>query len=117
MDSHLKSIPGLGTLTAGGLAGGDLEGLGWETDWALDAELLGLGALDELGADLLEGGDVAGGKGDADLVGFLRKKAMSEYLFLAMRCDEVRFECRMSRTRLGNILGPRRTPSLASGKT
>jgi len=70
VDSHLKGIPGFGTLTAGGLAGGDLEGLGWEADWALDAEVLGLGALDEFGADLLEGGDLAGGEGDADLVGF-----------------------------------------------
>jgi hypothetical protein len=80
VDSHLKGIPGFGTLTAGGLAGGDLEGLGWEADWALDAEVLGLGALDEFGADLLEGGDLAGGEGDADLVGFLQKKAMSECL-------------------------------------
>ena len=71
MDSHLKSIPGLGTLSAGGLAGGDLQGAGWETDWALDAEILGLGAVDELGADLLKSGDVLGGKGDADLVGLL----------------------------------------------
>lgn len=71
MDSHLKGIPGLGTLTAGGLAGGDLEGLGWETDWALDAEVLGLGTVGELSADLLEGLDVAGGQGDADLMGFL----------------------------------------------
>lgn len=71
MDSHLKSIPGLGALSAGCLAGGDLQGAGWEADWALDAELLGLGAVDELGADLLEGGDVLGGERDADLVGLL----------------------------------------------
>ena len=73
VDSHLKGIPGLGTFTARGLSGGDLESLGWETDWALDAEVLGLGALDELLADLLEGCDFAGGEGDADLVGFLRE--------------------------------------------
>ena len=71
VDSHLKSIPGLGTLSAGSLAGGDLQGAGWETDWALDAEILGLGTIDELGADLLKGGDVLGGERDADLVGLL----------------------------------------------
>jgi hypothetical protein len=71
VDSHLEHIPGLGTLTARGLTGGDLQGLGGETDGALDAEVLGLGAVDELLADLLEGGNLAGGEGDADLVGFL----------------------------------------------
>jgi hypothetical protein len=34
----------------------------------LDAQVLALGTLDELGADLLEGGDLAGGEGDADAV-------------------------------------------------
>lgn len=73
MNSHLKGIPCLGTFSARGLSGGDLESLGWETDWALDAEVLGLGALDELLADLLEGIDLSGGEGDTDLVGFLRE--------------------------------------------
>ena len=68
MDSHLEGVPGLGTLTTGGLAGGDLEVLGGEADGALDAEVLGLCAVDELSADLLEGLDLAGGEGDADLV-------------------------------------------------
>ncbi|KAH8644986.1 putative 40s ribosomal protein s20 [Alternaria alternata] len=36
-------------------------------DGALDAELLVLGTVDELLADLLEALDVAGGEGDADL--------------------------------------------------
>lgn len=68
MDSHLVGVPGLGTLTTRGLAGGDLEVLGGETDGALDAEVLRLCAVDELGADLLEGLDLARGKSDADLV-------------------------------------------------
>jgi len=68
VDSHLEGVPGLGTLTTGGLAGGDLEVLGGEADGALDAEVLGLCAVDELSADLLEGLDLAGGEGDADLV-------------------------------------------------
>ena len=50
------------------LTGRDLKDLGGETDGALDAEVLGLGAVDELLADLLEGRDLAGGEGDADLV-------------------------------------------------
>jgi hypothetical protein len=73
VDSHLEGIPGLGSFTAGCLSGGDLEGLGRETDGALDAEFLALGTLDELLADLLEGLDFAGGQGDADLVGFLSR--------------------------------------------
>jgi hypothetical protein len=73
VDSHLESIPSLGSFTTGCLSGRDLEGLGWEPDGALDAEILALGALDELLADLLEGLDFAGGQGDADLVSFLEK--------------------------------------------
>lgn len=71
MDAHLVEIPGLGTLTARGLTGGDLEVLGGQADGALDGQVLALGALDQLGADLLEGLDLAGGQGDADLVGLL----------------------------------------------
>jgi hypothetical protein len=61
VDAHLKGVPGLGTLTARGLAGGDLEALGGQTDGALDAELLVLGTVDELLAHLLEGLNVARG--------------------------------------------------------
>jgi hypothetical protein len=68
VDAHLVHVPGLGTLTARGLAGGDLEDLGGQTDGALDAEVLALGALDELGRHLLERGDLARGQGDADAV-------------------------------------------------
>jgi hypothetical protein len=68
VDAHLEGVPGLGTLTARGLTGGDLQVLGGQTDGALDAELLVLGTVDELLAHLLEGLDVARGEGDADLV-------------------------------------------------
>lgn len=71
VDSHLEHVPCLTTLTARGLSGGDLESLGGQTDGALDAEVLGLCALEEFGADLLEGLDFARGQGDADLVDFL----------------------------------------------
>jgi hypothetical protein len=68
VDAHLEGVPGLGALTARGLAGGDLQVLGGQTDGALDAELLVLGTVDELLAHLLERLDVARGEGDADLV-------------------------------------------------
>ena len=74
MDSHLKRIPSLGTFTARRLSGGDLEGLSRETDGALDAEVLGLGALDELLAHLLKRGDLPAGEGDADLMSFLKSR-------------------------------------------
>ena len=74
MNPHLEGIPSLRSLTAGRLSCRDLQGLGWEADWALDAEVLGLGALDELLADFLEGRDLSAGQGDADFVGFLDKK-------------------------------------------
>lgn len=68
VDLHLVAVPGLGTLTARGLAGGDAEDLGGETDGSLDTEVLVLSTLDEVSADLLEVLDVAGGQGDADAV-------------------------------------------------
>lgn len=71
MDAHLVLVPGLGTLTVGGLAGRDLEGLGGQTDGALSLERLGVGTVNELLADLLEGGNLAGGESDADLVDLL----------------------------------------------
>ena len=77
MNAHLIRIPGLTPLTAGGLPRGDLEALGRETDGALDEEVLALGALDELMADLFQALDFARCQGDADLVDFLsRKKRM-----------------------------------------
>ena len=54
MDPHLKHIPGLATLAAGCLSRRDFEGLSGEPDGALDAEVLGLGALEELGAHLFQ---------------------------------------------------------------
>ena len=54
MDSHFESIPGLGTLTAGGLSGGDLEDLGGDADGALGLVLLVLGSHDDLGAGVFQ---------------------------------------------------------------
>ena len=71
MNAHLVEIPGLGTLTVGGLTGGDLQSLGGQTDGTLDLEGLGASTVDQLLADLLEGGNLAGGEGDTDLVDLL----------------------------------------------
>jgi hypothetical protein len=51
VDSHLVSVPGLGTLTVRGLTGGDAKDLGWETDWSLDLKVLVLGTLDQFVAN------------------------------------------------------------------
>jgi len=74
VDAHLVLVPGLGTLTVGGLAGRDVQGLGGQTDGALDLEGLGAGTVDELLAHLLEGGDLARGQGDTDLVDLLQRE-------------------------------------------
>lgn len=51
------------------LTGHDLQDLGGQTDGSLDAEVLCLGTLDELSADLLKGLNLLGGQGDTDAVG------------------------------------------------
>ena len=71
MDTHLILVPGLGTLTARSLTGDNVEGLGGQTDGALDLKGLRAGTVDQLGADLLQGGDLAGGERDTDLVDLL----------------------------------------------
>ncbi len=68
MDTHLEPVPRLGPLSAGRLAGGDAKGAGRHADGALGLEVLVLGALDEVVANLLQGLDVARGQGDADAV-------------------------------------------------
>jgi len=72
MYPHLKGIPGLTSLSAGSLTSSNLQALCGEADRALDAEVLRLGTLDELLADLLESLNFAGGKSDANFVSFLR---------------------------------------------
>ena len=71
VDAHLEAVPRLGALTARGLPGGDLQGLGGHPDGSLDLEVLLLGALDQVGADLLQALDGAGGQGDPDAVNHL----------------------------------------------
>ncbi len=71
MNSHLKCVPSLRTFTTGRLSGGDLEGFGWETNRSLNAEVFGLGTLDELLAHLFKRGDLPASESDADLMSFL----------------------------------------------
>jgi hypothetical protein len=40
VNSHLISIPSLGTLTIGSLSGGDFENLGGQTNRSLDFKIL-----------------------------------------------------------------------------
>ena len=68
VDAHLEAVPGGGTLAARRLVAGDAKRLGRQAHRALDLEALVLGALDQVGADLLEVLDVAAGEGDADAV-------------------------------------------------
>lgn len=49
--TYLVVVPGLGTLTARGLAGGDAKDFGRHAHWALDLQVLVLCALDQLLAD------------------------------------------------------------------
>lgn len=109
VDAHLEAVPGLGTLTTRGLAGGDLQDLGGEADGALDAERLGLGALNEVGGDystdqplhpqllvelvawlltLLERGDVARSEGDADAVDLGTLAELALLWFVVRHCRE-----------------------------
>lgn len=71
VDPHLKGIPRLTSLATRRLPGRDLKDLGRQTHGALDTEILRLGALDQLLADLFERLHFARGERDADLVDFL----------------------------------------------
>lgn len=71
VNTELVGVPGLGTLTTRGLAGGDLEVLGGQADRALDGEALAAGTLNELSADLLKRLNLSAGQGDSDTVALL----------------------------------------------
>lgn len=51
VDAHLVRVPGLGTLTVGGLTGGDLQNLGGDADRALGVELVLLRTRDDVVGD------------------------------------------------------------------
>lgn len=71
MDPHLKHIPRLTPLTRRGLPRRHLQTLGRQAHGALDAQVLGLGSLDQLLAYFLQRLHFARRQGDADFVDFL----------------------------------------------
>ena len=113
VDSHLVSVPGLGTLTAWlsgrgttesakapqqcndnathSLSGGVNENLGRETDGSLHSEVLVLCPVDEVVADLLEGLDLRAGQGDSDLVALGAVASLDA--LLVFLCDVTHFSC------------------------
>lgn len=68
VDAHLEAVPGLGTLTAGGLAGGDAEDLGGHADRATDNNVLGAGGTEQRLGNILQSLHVARSQSNADLV-------------------------------------------------
>ena len=66
VDAHLEAIPSLGTFTARSFTGGDPQGLGGHPHGSLHLQLLVLGSLDQVAADLLQGLNIAGGQSDPD---------------------------------------------------
>jgi hypothetical protein len=54
VDSHLISIPSVGSLTAWGLSGGDSQDFSWDSDWSFSFISLVLCSHDDLIASPLE---------------------------------------------------------------
>lgn len=77
MNPHLIHIPRLASLTTGGFPGSDLEGSGGKTHGALDAQILGFGALEELGAHFFQRLHFPAREGDANFVDFLEDVKIS----------------------------------------
>lgn len=60
MNPHFIAVPSFGAFTTWRLPCGNLQGLGREADRTTDPKVLALRTVDELGAYLLEGSDLAG---------------------------------------------------------
>ena len=68
VDPHLELVPGLTTLSARSLTGGNPQGLSGHPDGSLHLQLLVLGSLDQVTADLLQRLHVTGSQSDPDTV-------------------------------------------------
>ena len=71
VDPHLIRIPRLTPLTTWCFPCRDLQAFRRQPHRALDAQILGLGAINQLLADLFQRLHFAGSQGDADFVDFL----------------------------------------------
>lgn len=78
MDAHFVLVPRLGTLTTRGLASGDVQGLGRQTDRALDVKGLGASTLNQLLAHLLKRSNLARAESDADFVDLLQNSVQTD---------------------------------------
>lgn len=68
VDAHFEAVPGVGTFSRRSLTGGDAQLLGRHADRSTDVKLLVERGLLQVGADLLEVGDIAARKSDANAV-------------------------------------------------
>lgn len=53
VDAHLEAVPGVGTLSAGRLAGGDAENLGGHAGRSSNLNVRIVGSTDEISADCI----------------------------------------------------------------
>ena len=96
MDAHLETVPGVGTLTAGGLADGQAQDLGGHAHGAVHNKVLGKSLVLEVRAYLLHRFTVLGSKGDADAVdlGSLLDLDLLLLLVVVVKiCDRIDDDC------------------------
>lgn len=68
MDSHLETIPRLGTFTARGFSGSDSQCLGRHAHWSFHFQILLLCASDQVRTNLFQRLHVAAGERDSNPV-------------------------------------------------
>merc|ERR1711872_65125 len=83
VDAHLESIPSLGSFTTRRFTRGDPQRFGRHSHRPLNLQILILGALDQIGADLFETLDVPGRERDSDAMdgGLLAGTGLSSFGF------------------------------------
>lgn len=86
VDAHLEAIPGLRTLTARRFTGGDAEHLGRPPHWSLDAQLLLLGAGDQVAAHFFQRTHIGRCQSDADAVNGRRFVLWFFQIFTNLSC-------------------------------
>tara|TARA_B110001450_G_C17250793_1_gene331463 strand:+ start:131 stop:511 length:381 start_codon:yes stop_codon:yes gene_type:complete len=90
VDSHLISIPGVGTFSAWRFSDGNSEDLGWDSVWTLNLVSLCLGSGDDLGASVLESFDFSTFKSHSDSLDFF-EGIFALCLFFVVHIDKVDF--------------------------